>query len=98
MITGVCLTSIGKQVGFSDTAHVTFGTLSEDEIDYYVNAYSPMDKAGAYRVQEWIGYMGVERIEGSYYNVMGLPIFKSLPGAATILKNKNVSCVLLLFI
>lgn len=76
VITGVCLTSIDKQVGFSDTAHVTFGTLSEDEIDYYVNAYSPMDKAGAYGVQEWIGYMGVERIEGSYYNVMGLPIFK----------------------
>lgn len=76
VITGVCLTSIGKQVGFSDTAHVTFSTLSEEEIDYYVNAYSPMDKAGAYGVQEWIGYMGVERIEGSYYNVMGLPIFK----------------------
>lgn len=76
VITGVCLTSGDKQVSFSDTARVTFGELQEEEIDYYVTAYSPMDKAGAYGVQEWIGYMGVERIEGSYYNVMGLPIYK----------------------
>lgn len=76
VITGVCLTSGDKQVSFSDTARVTFGELQEEEIDYYVTAYRPMDKAGAYGVQEWIGYMGVERIEGSYYNVMGLPIYK----------------------
>lgn len=76
VITGVCLTSTTKKVSFSDTARVTFGKLSEEEIDYYVTAYRPLDKAGAYGVQEWIGYMGVERIEGSYYNVMGLPIFK----------------------
>lgn len=76
VITGVCLTSKQKQVCFSDTAYVTIGELSAEEIDYYVSTYRPMDKAGAYGVQEWIGYMGVERIEGSYFNVMGLPIFK----------------------
>ena len=76
VITGVCLTSTAKQVSFSDTAYVTFGELQEEEIDYYAETYQPMDKAGAYGVQEWIGYMGVERIKGSYYNVMGLPIFK----------------------
>jgi septum formation protein len=50
--------------------------LTDEEINYYVERYNPMDKAGAYGVQEWIGYVGVERIEGSYFNVMGLPIFK----------------------
>lgn len=76
VITGVCLTSKQKQVCFSDTAYVTFGRLTDEEIDYYVEKYNPSDKAGAYGVQEWIGYVGVERIEGSYFNVMGLPIFK----------------------
>ena len=76
VITGVCLTSKQKQVCFSDVAHVTFGLLTDEEIDYYVEKYNPSDKAGAYGVQEWIGYVGVERIEGSYFNVMGLPIFK----------------------
>ncbi|MDD4777575.1 MAG: Maf-like protein [Fermentimonas sp.] len=76
VITGVCLASKKKKVLFSDTAHVTFGSLSDDEIKYYVSNYRPYDKAGAYGVQEWIGYVAVERIEGSYFNVMGLPIFK----------------------
>jgi MAF protein len=76
VITGVCLTSNHKQAAFSDVAYVTFGELSDEEIDYYVSAYRPMDKAGAYGVQEWIGYVAVEKIEGSYFNVMGLPIFK----------------------
>ena len=76
VITGVCFTTEHEQVSFSDTAYVTFGTLSEEEIDYYISEYSPMDKAGAYGVQEWIGYVAVEKIEGSYFNVMGLPIFK----------------------
>lgn len=76
VVTGVCLTSHQKQVCFSDTAHVTFGLLTDEEIDYYLSVYSPMDKAGAYGVQEWIGYVGVEKIEGSYFNVMGLPIYK----------------------
>lgn len=76
VVTGVCLTSRQKQACFSDTAHVTFGLLTDEEIDYYVERYNPSDKAGAYGVQEWIGYVGVKRIEGSYFNVMGLPIFK----------------------
>jgi septum formation protein len=76
VITGVCLTSKKKQVVFSDTAYVTFGELSREEISYYVSNYKPYDKAGAYGVQELIGYVAVEKIEGSYFNVMGLPIFK----------------------
>lgn len=76
VITGVCLTTKEKQISFSDTANVTFGNLSNKEINYYVEKYNPMDKAGAYGVQEWIGYVAVERIDGSYFNVMGLPIFK----------------------
>ncbi|SHF33103.1 Maf-like protein [Dysgonomonas macrotermitis] len=74
VITGVCLTSAEKQHSFSVISEVRFCTLSESEIDYYVTRYQPMDKAGAYGIQEWIGYVGVEFISGSYYNVMGLPI------------------------
>ena len=59
---------------FVDCTKVTFKTLSEEEIDYYVSKYRPLDKAGAYGVQEWIGYMGVTKMEGSYFNVMGFPI------------------------
>ena len=76
VITGVCLTSKQKQVSFSDKTRVTFGDLTDQEIEYYVEKYNPLDKAGAYGVQEWIGYVGVEKIDGSYFNVMGLPIFK----------------------
>lgn len=76
VITGVCLTSMQKSYSFSDTAWVTFGHLTEEEISYYLDRYNPMDKAGAYGVQEWIGYVGVEQIEGSYFNVMGFPIYK----------------------
>jgi len=59
---------------FAVSTEVSFKRLSMEEIDYYVEKYKPFDKAGAYGVQEWIGYVGVERIEGSYFNVMGLPI------------------------
>lgn len=76
VITGVCLTSIRKSHSFSDTAWVTFGELTDEEIDYYLDCYNPADKAGSYGVQEWIGYVGVEKIEGSYFNVMGFPIYK----------------------
>lgn len=74
VITGVCMTAKEKQICFSETALVTFGNLSDEEIEYYVEKYQPMDKAGAYGVQEWIGYVAVKRIEGSYFNVMGLPM------------------------
>lgn len=74
VITGVCLTSTKRQEAFSATTQVTFAHFSEAEIDYYVAKYKPFDKAGSYGVQEWIGYIGVERIAGSFYNVMGLPV------------------------
>lgn len=76
VITGVSLTSSEKQVSFSDISLVTFGNLIDEEVDYYVSKYKPFDKAGAYGIQEWIGYIAVEKIKGSYYNVMGLPVFK----------------------
>ncbi len=74
VITGVCLTTQQWQRDFTATTEVRFAMLTEDEIDYYVEKYAPMDKAGAYGVQEWIGFIGVESISGSYFNVMGLPI------------------------
>ncbi len=74
VITGVCLTTTQRQESFSATTQVTFANFSDQEIDYYVEHYRPFDKAGSYGVQEWIGYIGVERINGSFYNVMGLPV------------------------
>ncbi len=74
VITGVCLRTLQKEVCFAVTTDVRFATLSACEIEYYVSHYRPLDKAGAYGVQEWIGYIGVEHISGSYYNVMGLPV------------------------
>ncbi len=72
--TGVCLTTPAHQRSFSAGTRVRFASLSDEEIDYYVSRFHPLDKAGAYGVQEWIGYVGVEHIEGSYFNVMGLPV------------------------
>lgn len=72
--TGVCLQSKDRQVAFSASTEVRFANLTADEIDYYVEKYLPMDKAGSYGVQEWIGYVAVEHIDGSFYNVMGLPV------------------------
>ena len=74
VITGVTLTTKTEQTSFATTSDVTFATLEEAEIDYYVEHYRPYDKAGAYGVQEWIGFIGVESLHGSYYNVMGLPV------------------------
>ena len=72
--TGVCLTTSARQRSFTVGTRVRFAQLSDEEIQYYVSHFHPLDKAGAYGVQEWIGYVGVEYIEGSYYNVMGLPM------------------------
>lgn len=74
VITGVCLTTCRKQRKFSVSTKVTFKNLTEEEIDFYVSRYQPFDKAGAYGIQEWIGYIGVTDLEGSYFNVMGLPV------------------------
>ena len=76
VFTGVCLTTTEWQKSFTASSEVLFDVLSEDEILYYVDRYLPMDKAGAYGVQEWIGYIGVKSISGSFYNIMGLPIQK----------------------
>ena len=72
--TGVTLSTKERQVSFSVVTNVTFKQLSPDEIDYYVRTYKPFDKAGAYGIQEWIGYIGVTALKGSYFNVMGLPV------------------------
>ncbi len=72
--TGVCLSSINKQKTFYSETKVWFRKLNNKEIEYYVNNYKPYDKAGAYGAQEWIGYIAIEKIEGSYFNVMGLPV------------------------
>jgi len=74
VITGVCLTTAQRQSKFSVTTDVTFKELSDKEIDYYITHYHPLDKAGAYGIQEWIGYIGVTSLNGSYFNVMGLPV------------------------
>ena len=74
VITGVCLTTTSTQKTFATVTDVTFATLADEEVDYYVTRYQPMDKAGSYGVQEWIGFVGVENLSGSYFNVMGLPI------------------------
>ena len=72
--TGVCVRSAEKKVSFVCSSEVRFANLDETEIEYYVDKYQPYDKAGSYGVQEWIGYIGVEHINGSFYNIMGLPI------------------------
>ena len=74
VITGVTLTTMERQISFSVKTDVTFKELTNEEIHYYVEKYHPMDKAGAYGIQEWIGHIGVTGLSGSFYNVMGLPI------------------------
>jgi septum formation protein len=74
VLTGVCLRTIETMHAFTAQTTVFFRPLTATEIDYYIDRYRPYDKAGAYGAQEWIGYVGIERIEGSYFNVMGLPV------------------------
>lgn len=74
VITGVSIISKEKEESFDDTTFVTFQALTKEEIEFYVDNYKPFDKAGAYGAQDWIGMVGVKRIEGSYFTVMGLPI------------------------
>ena len=76
VITSVCLKSTSFQKIINDITIVTFKELSDDEIYYYINNYKPFDKAGAYGIQEWIGFIGIDKIEGSYFNVVGLPVHK----------------------
>ena len=74
VFTGVCLKSGNKQTTFYDVSKVYFKKLKPEEIEYYLTNYSPYDKAGGYGVQDWLGYIGIDKIEGSFYNVMGLPV------------------------
>lgn len=76
VISGVCFGTKQSHCSFRCETQVTFATIADEDVDYYVETYCPLDKAGAYGVQEWIGYMCIERIEGSYYNVMGLPVHR----------------------
>ncbi|MFA5298186.1 MAG: Maf family nucleotide pyrophosphatase [Lutibacter sp.] len=76
VITSICIKTFDTQKVFFDTTMVYFKSLSMEEITYYVENYQPFDKAGAYGIQEWIGFIGVTKIEGSYFNVMGLPVHK----------------------
>jgi septum formation protein len=74
VFTGVCLKTKENQRVFSVTSSVTFSSLSDEEIDFYIKNFQPFDKAGAYGIQEWIGFIGIQSISGSYWNVMGLPL------------------------
>jgi septum formation protein len=74
VFTAVCLKSTNKQTTFYDVSKVYFKKLKTEEIEYYLTNFSPYDKAGGYGVQDWIGYIGIDKIEGSFYNVMGLPV------------------------
>lgn len=74
VVTGVSLTTQRTQQTFAAVTNVTFASLTDEEITYYISHFAPFDKAGSYGIQEWIGYIGVIRIEGSFYNVMGLPV------------------------
>ncbi len=87
--TGVTLSTRERQMSFSVVTNVTFKQLSSDEIDYYVRTYHPMDKAGAYGIQEWIGYIGVTALEGSYFNVMGLPVQRIYEALKTFCETLN---------
>jgi septum formation protein len=76
VMTGVCILSKEREESFDDTTAVTFQKLTSTEIEFYVDHYKPYDKAGAYGAQDWIGMVAIQRIEGSYFNVMGLPIHR----------------------
>lgn len=86
VITSVCIRTKTTQKTVSAVTHVTFKTFTDEDIWYYINTFSPMDKAGAYGIQEWIGLVGVTKLEGSYFNVMGLPthlVYDTLQSIAT---------------
>lgn len=89
VITGVCILSRKRKEIFSVNSRVFFKILSDEEIEYYINNFRPYDKAGGYGIQEWIGYVGIDRIEGSFFNVMGLPVKEVYE---ELLKNYSYLC------
>ncbi len=86
VITSVCFTTPKQQITIYDTTKVTFKTLTKEEINHYIDNYQPYDKAGGYGIQEWFGYIAVTHIEGSYFNVMGLPTHKVYETLMTLAK------------
>jgi septum formation protein len=86
--TGVCLRTLNQKTAFSSQTDVYFKKLTDKEIWYYIDKYEPFDKAGAYGIQEWLGYIGVEKIEGSFFNVMGLPVQKLYVEIQKLIDNK----------
>jgi len=89
VVTGVCLATLQKSTHFSVETDVTFKQLSDSEIDYYIKKYKPLDKAGAYGIQEWIGYIGCTGLRGSYYNVMGLPVQRIYTELQGFIRQRN---------
>jgi septum formation protein len=89
VITGVTFLSNFGEYTFSETTRVTFGHLSDEEINFYIQEFKPFDKAGAYGIQEWIGLVGIISIEGSYFNVMGLPVQKLFTELKIYINNIN---------
>ena len=94
VITGVCILTKKENISFSSETKVKFKPLLREEIDYYIRNYKPYDKAGAYGIQEWIGYIGVEHIEGSYFNVMGLPVQRLYDELYHFTKNTHPTTIL----
>ena len=90
VVTGVTLRTTTQRISLSAESLVTFRLLENEEIAYYIEKYRPMDKAGAYGIQEWIGYVGIERIEGSFYNVMGLPVQRLYVELQRLIKTANL--------
>jgi septum formation protein len=90
VITGVCITTKARQSDFSVETDVTFKTLTDEEICYYIEHYRPFDKAGAYGIQEWIGHIGVTGMKGSYFNVMGLPVQRIYEALKDFLQYKEL--------
>ncbi len=76
VVTGVCIQSLEKKVVFSDLTLVEFSALTDEEIDFYIENYKPFDKAGSYGAQDWIGFVAIKKLTGSYFNVMGLPVHR----------------------
>ena len=93
VFTGVCITTTEWQRSFAAQTEVRFAELSEEEMTYYVDKFQPMDKAGAYGVQEWIGFIGVENISGSYYNVMGLPVQRLYKELISLSSPSSAECL-----
>ena len=89
VVTGVCLRSEKQFVKFYSLSKVWFRNLSDEEINYYISSYKPFDKAGAYGIQEWLGYAAIEKIEGSFYNVMGLPVQTLYSQLTEFIKNEE---------